>query len=224
MQFNWKFFHLKLVSYTDLWQKYKLFSCPIVCVLPTLLKLDSKEFVSCPSISIAVWFNQRAICYWYLFSMVYRIQNAKYREVNRVIIQNWLAFLRLFTTTRFLGGLSLHLNHFLGGLSLHLNHLIASRMGISFRQFGTLPIGIFLSNLDSRHLMTSPRTLLGQFWHMSIFGDSRVIWVICQKKMPSENHFFLDEGAMGLQSVSWFVGGQIPRLYGGTILGGVRHT
>ena len=50
---------------------------------------------------------------------------------------------------------------FLGGLSLDLNHLIASRTGISFRQFGTLPIGIFLSNLDSRHLMTSPRTLLG---------------------------------------------------------------
>ena len=52
---------------------------------------------------------------------------------------------------------------FLGGLSLHLNHLIAWRAGISFWQFGTLPIGIFLSNLDSRHLMTSPRTLLGQF-------------------------------------------------------------
>ena len=52
---------------------------------------------------------------------------------------------------------------FLGGLSLHLNHLIAWHMGISFRQFGTLPIGIFLSNLDSRQLMTSPRTLLGQF-------------------------------------------------------------
>ena len=41
---------------------------------------------------------------------------------------------------------------FLGGLSLHLNHLIAWRVGISFRQFGTLPIGIFLSNLDSKHL------------------------------------------------------------------------
>ena len=32
----------------------------------------------------------------------------------------------------------------LGGLSLHLNHLIASRMGICYRQFGTLPIGFFL--------------------------------------------------------------------------------
>ena len=96
---------------------------------------------------------------------------------------------------------------FLGGLSLHLNHLIAWHTGISFWQFGTLPIGIFLSNLDSRHLMTSPKNLLRQFWHMSIFGDSRSVWVICQKKMPSENQFFLDEGVMGHQSVLGFVGG-----------------
>ena len=54
-------------------------------------------------------------------------------------------------------------HRFLGGLSLHLNHLTAWHTGISFQQFGTFPIGIFLSNLDSRHLMTSPRTLLGQF-------------------------------------------------------------
>ena len=58
---------------------------------------------------------------------------------------------------------------------------------------------------------------------MSIFGNSRAIQVICHKKMPSENQFFLNEGAMGLQSVSGFVGGQIPRLYGGTIFGGVTH-
>ena len=31
------------------------------------------------------------------------------------------------------------------------------------RQFGTLPIGIVLSNLHSRHLETSPRTLFGPF-------------------------------------------------------------
>ena len=60
---------------------------------------------------------------------------------------------------------------------------------------------------------------------MSIFGNSRAIRVICQKKMPSENRFFLDEGATGHQSVlGGVVGGQIPRLYGGTIFGGVRHT
>ena len=59
---------------------------------------------------------------------------------------------------------------------------------------------------------------------MSIFGDSRAIRVICQKKIPSENHFFLNEGATGLQSVLGFVAEQIPRLYGGTIFGGVQHT
>ena len=42
--------------------------------------------------------------------------------------------------------------------------------------------------------------------------------------MPSENRYFLDEGVTGLQSVSGVVGGQIPRLYGGTIFGaGATH-
>ena len=47
---------------------------------------------------------------------------------------------------------------FLGGLSLHLNHLIAERMSAPYWQFGTLPIGIFLSNLDSGQLETSLMT------------------------------------------------------------------
>ena len=55
---------------------------------------------------------------------------------------------------------------------------------------------------------------------MSIFGDSRAVRVICQKKMPSENLFFFDEGVTGLRSVLGVVGGKIPRLYGGTIFGG----
>ena len=59
---------------------------------------------------------------------------------------------------------------------------------------------------------------------MSIFGDSKAVRVICQKKMPSENQFFLNEGAMGLQSVLGFVGRQVPRLYGGTIFEGMQHT
>ena len=52
---------------------------------------------------------------------------------------------------------------FLGGLSLHLNHLIQSRMEISYRLFGPLPIGLLLSNLDSRQLETSPMTSYDQF-------------------------------------------------------------
>ena len=47
---------------------------------------------------------------------------------------------------------------FLGGLSLHLNHLIQSRMEISYWLFGTFPIGLLLSNLDSRQLETTPMT------------------------------------------------------------------
>ena len=47
---------------------------------------------------------------------------------------------------------------FLGGLSLHLNHLIAEQVSAHYWQFGTLPIGIFLSNLVSGQLETSLMT------------------------------------------------------------------
>ena len=80
--------------------------------------------------------------------------------------------------------------HFLGGLSLHLNHLIGSRMRISYRLFGTLPIGIFFSNLGSGQLMTCPRTLFGQIWHMSLFGDSRAIRVLMSKYRPFRKSIF----------------------------------
>ena len=52
---------------------------------------------------------------------------------------------------------------FLGGLSLHLNHLIASRMANYDWPFGTLPFGLFGSNLDTRDLETYPRTYSGHF-------------------------------------------------------------
>ena len=54
---------------------------------------------------------------------------------------------------------------------------------------------------------------------MSIFGDSRAVRVICQKKMPSENQFFFNEGVTRLSQGLGVLGGQIPRLYGGTIFG-----
>ena len=43
--------------------------------------------------------------------------------------------------------------------------------------FGTLPFRLFGSNLDTRDLETYPRTYSGHFWNMSIFDDSRAIWV-----------------------------------------------
>ena len=53
--------------------------------------------------------------------------------------------------------------HFLGGLSLHLNHLIGSRMTNYDWPFGTLPFGLFGSNLDTTDLETYPRTYSGHF-------------------------------------------------------------
>ena len=44
----------------------------------------------------------------------------------------------------------------LGGL--HLNHLIASHAANYDWPFGTLPFGLFCSNLDKRDLETYPRT------------------------------------------------------------------
>ena len=51
----------------------------------------------------------------------------------------------------------------LGGLSLHLNHLIASSTANYDWPFGTLPFGLFWSNLDTRDLETYPRTYSGHF-------------------------------------------------------------
>ena len=76
---------------------------------------------------------------------------------------------------------------FLGGLSLHLNHLIGSDVANYDWQFGTLPFGLFGSNLDTMDLETYPRTYSGQFWHMSLFDDFRAVWVFskngCSQKI-----------------------------------------
>ena len=52
---------------------------------------------------------------------------------------------------------------FLGGLSLHINNLIASRTANYDWPFGTLPFGLFWSNLDTRDLDTYSRTYSGHF-------------------------------------------------------------
>ena len=68
---------------------------------------------------------------------------------NMIAYQKWLPKVP-FMQTRILS--------FLGGSSLHLNHLIMERVSAPHWQFGTLPIGIFLSNLVSRQLETSLMT------------------------------------------------------------------
>ena len=45
-----------------------------------------------------------------------------------------------------------------------------------------------------------------------------------QNGVPSENQSFLDEGATTHQNAMGVLGGQMTRLYDGTIFGGVRHT
>ena len=57
----------------------------------------------------------------------------------------------------------MNLMSFLGGLSLHLNHLIASHVANYDWPFGTLSLGLFGSNLDTRDLETYPRTYSGHF-------------------------------------------------------------
>ena len=88
------------------------------------------------------------------------------------------------------------LTELLGGLSLHLNHLIASCTTNYDWPFGTLPFGLFWSNFDTRDLETYPRTYSGHFWNMSIFDDSRAVWVLFRKWVVSENQSFLNEGAI----------------------------
>ena len=110
---------------------------------------------------------------------------------------------------------------FFGGLSLHLNHLIQSWVGISYWLFGTLPIGLLLSNLDSRQLETSPMISYDQFWIMSTFCYSRAIWVLWATNISVQKIiFFSMKERQGLR----VLGGQVPRLYGGTIFGGLGHT
>ena len=68
-------------------------------------------------------------------------------------------------------------------------------MGICHRQFGTLPIGIFLSNLDSRQLETSLMTYYGHFDICQLLATPGPFEYFCQNTGPSENQSFLNEGA-----------------------------
>ena len=113
---------------------------------------------------------------------------------------------------------------FLGGLSLYLNHLIASRVANYDWPFGTLPFGLFGSNLDTRDLETYPRTYSGHFWNKSIFDDSRAVWVLFRKWVVSENQSFLNEGAIITPLIGLVLGGEVPRLNHGPIFFPIQNT
>ena len=83
--------------------------------------------------------------------------------------------------------------------------------------FGTLPFGLFGSNLDTRDLETYATTYSGHFWNMSIFDNSRAIWVLFRKWVVSENQSFLNEGAIVTPLIGLVLGGEVPRLNHGPI-------
>ena len=112
----------------------------------------------------------------------------------------------------------------LGGLSLHLNHLIASRMANYDWPLGTLPFGVFGSNLDTRDLETYLRTYFGHFWNMSLFDDFRAIWVLFRKWVVSENCILLRNGWPTPGYSDLVLGGEVPRLNYGPICFPIQNT
>ena len=84
---------------------------------------------------------------------------------------------------------------FLGSLSLHLYHLIASGVANYNWPFGTLPFGLFGSNLDTKDLETYPRTYSGHFLNMSYLTIPELFEYFSENGW-SENQSFLDEGAI----------------------------
>ena len=113
---------------------------------------------------------------------------------------------------------------FLGGLSLHLNHLIGSRVTNYDWPFGTLPFGLFGSNLDTRDLETYPRTYFGQFWNMSIFDDSRGHLSTFQKMGGLRKSKFSRWRSDRYPLIGLVLGGEVPRLNHGPICCPIQNT
>ena len=106
----------------------------------------------------------------------------------------------------------------------HGTILIASCAANYDWPFGTLPFGLFGSNLDTRDLETYPRTYSGHFWNMSIFDDSRAVWVLFRKWVVSENRILL-RNRWPIPGYSDLVlGGEVPRLSHGPICFPIQNT
>ena len=156
--------------------------------------------------------NQQLGCWsWRLF-----LQRSCYSErmsewTHTMRVDCWSTCDVIFSYTTEINDKS-KLSSFLGGLSLHLNHLIASRAANYDWPFGTLPFGLFGSNLDTRHLETYHRTYSSQFWNMSVFDDSRAIWVLFRKWVVSENCILLRNGWPTPGYSDLVLGGEVPRL------------
>ena len=175
--------------------------------------------------------------WWYCFNLcprLFRVFNFAYMRLMNTLPGTIARFRKfripvklciyLIVADFFRSDESHFIQSFLGGLSLHLNHLIESRVTNYDWPFGTLPFGLFWSNLDTRDLETYPRTYSGHFWNMSIFDNSRAVWVLFRKWVVSENQSFLDEGAIVTPLISLDLGGEVPRLNHGPICFPIQNT
>ena len=93
------------------------------------------------------------------------------------------------------------------------------RLAIWYTSFWT-----FWSNLDTKDLETYPRTYSGHFWNMSLFDDSRAVWVLFRKWVGSENQSFLDEIAIVWPLIGSVLGGEVPKLNHGPICFPIQNT
>ena len=78
--------------------------------------------------------------------------------------------------------------------------------------------------LDTRDLETYPRTYSGHFWNMSIFDDSRAVWVLFRKWVVSENRILLRNGWPIPGYSDLVLGGEVPRLSHGPICFPIQNT
>ena len=104
-----------------------------------------------------------------------------------------------------------------------MNHLIESRMTNYDWPFGTLPFGLFGSNLDTRHLETYPRTYSGHFeicQFLTIPGPFEYF----SENGWSQKISFLDEGAIVTPLIGLVLGGEVPRLNHGPICFPIQNT
>ena len=87
----------------------------------------------------------------------------------------------------------------------------------------TLPFGLFGSNLDTKDLETYPRTYSGHFWNMSIFDDSRAIWVLFQKMGGLRKSKFSRWRSDCYPLIDLVLRGEVPRLNHGPICFPSKH-
>ena len=90
--------------------------------------------------------------------------------------------------------------------------------------FGTLPFGLFGSNLDTRDLETYPRTYSGHYGNMSIFDNSRAVRVLFRKWVVSENRILLGNRWPTPGYSDLVLGGEDPRLNHGPFCFPIQNT